>query len=78
MSADLRERLMEIVNKHDYEYDGVRSIDPEHIAIAAYRMALDDAARRCEDERDSYAIGSEERHIAFHCAAAVRALAEGL
>ena len=70
-----RERLMALADNLSHR-DWADSA--QRVADAAYRMALDDAARRCEEERDSYAIGSEERHIAFHCAAAVRALAEGL
>lgn len=54
----------------------------ERLALAAYRMAIEDATRACDGttrhitERSVWTMGV--RDGATQCAAAVRALAEGL
>ena len=45
---------------------------------AAYKMAIEDAARACDDIASALPRRTLERTEAFRCASAVRALAEGL
>ena len=71
-----RERLRVLVTVvESADGETFTSVDPAHerIALAAYRMALDDAAKACIDTKKGGGGTTAER-----CDAAVRALAEGL
>lgn len=43
----LRERLVALAEQHDCDYDLGSSFNAERIALAAARMALEDAAKEC-------------------------------
>lgn len=74
----LRERLMDLANSQDaYGYEHPTR---EHVALAAARLALEDAAQECEGNAPEGA-GSWSHgytHAVDNCAAAIRALRDGI
>ncbi len=78
MKADLRERLMALADDRDNCGHGYSYSDLCHVALAAARLALDDAAQACEDRANDklpnplFCLGARQ------CAAAIRAMREEL
>ena len=85
----LRDRLMDLSNSQDaYGYEHPTR---EHVALAAARLALEDAAQACEAQANhalsaqkgdpSHAVNVQLRMMALlpnDCAAAIRALRDGI
>ena len=84
----LRERLMALADSD--KYDGCRN-ELQEVALAAARLALEDAAQACEAQANhalsaqkgdpSHAVNVQLRMMALlpnDCAAAIRALRDGV
>jgi len=82
-SGALRERLMALVSDHGLHEGPCSKYDVKLFALAAYRMAIEDAESACAQiAQELYSplpgIQQCKSFVADDCAATVRALAEGI